>query len=205
MVWPTASSRIRARARSIPRVCSARKVRKIRRCLSPTQVKTVQALYSPTKTSSGETVAYGLTRGGEAGWARFISTGAAPTREDWLTGAPGAGLGGLRPLVFGDPNFDLASFNPDRDYRTVRNSAFAADYEAKNPDISPFVNGGGKLLLWHGMDDPGPNVLATIEYYEQVKATTTPKLSARAGTLDSKRALLRVARCLSLPRRPGRG
>jgi feruloyl esterase len=154
-------------------------------CLSPAQVKAVHALYSATKTASGETVSYGLTRGSEAGWARFVSATAPPTREDFLTGAPGAGLGGLRPLVFGDANFDLPNFNPDRDYRTVRNSAFAAGYEAKNPDISPFVNRGGKLLLWHGMDDPGPSVLATIEYYEQMKAATTPKLSATAGSLDS--------------------
>ena len=70
---------------------------------------------------------------------------------------------------------DLLAFNPDRDYETVRNSAFAAEYEAKDPDISAFVNNGGKLLLWHGMDDPGPNVVATIEYYEKMKATTGKK------------------------------
>ncbi len=117
---------------------------------------------------------------------------ATPTREDFLTGAPGAGLGGLRPLVFGDPNFDLPNFKPDRDYRTVRNSKFAADYEAKNPDISPFVNHGGKLLMWHGMDDPGPSVLATIEYYEQMKAATSSKLS---GGPRQPRFEVRVSSC----------
>jgi feruloyl esterase len=154
-------------------------------CLTPAQVSTVRALYAGTKTSSGETVAYGLTRGSEAGWSRFIATSAPANRENFLTGPAGAGLGGLRAQVFGDPNFDLAAFNPDRDYKTVRNSRFAAEYEAKNPDISAFVNGGGKLLLWHGMDDPGPNVLATIEYYEQMKATTGPK----AKNLDSSARL----------------
>jgi feruloyl esterase len=58
----------------------------------------------------------------------------------------------------------------------VRTSAFAADYEAKNPDISAFVNAGGKLLLWHGMLDPGPSPLATIEYFNQVKKVTGPKV-----------------------------
>jgi feruloyl esterase len=150
-------------------------------CLSPAQLKAVRAMYAGTKTSSGETVAYGLTRGSEASWSRFISTSALATRDNFLNGPAGAGLGGLRAQVFGDPNFDLVAFNPDRDYKTVRNSRFAADYEAKNPDISAFVNGGGKLLLWHGMDDPGPNVLATLEYYEQMKAATGPK----AKNLDS--------------------
>jgi feruloyl esterase len=145
-------------------------------CLSASQLKAVRALYAGKKTSAGETVSYGLTRGSEAGWARFISTSAQADRANFLTGAAGAGLGGLRAQIFGDPNFDLPAFNPDRDYRTVRNSRFAAEYEAKDPDISPFVNAGGKLLLWHGVDDPGPSMLATIEYYEQMKATTASKV-----------------------------
>jgi feruloyl esterase len=60
----------------------------------------------------------------------------------------------------------------------VRDSAFAAGYEAKDPDISPFINAGGKLLLWHGMLDPGPSALATIEYFDQVKKATGPKVKA---------------------------
>jgi hypothetical protein len=144
-------------------------------CLSDAQIKAVRALYAGTKTSSGETVSYGLTRGSEASWGLYISASSVASPEKFLTGAAGAGLGGLRKQVFGDPNFDLLAFNPDRDYKTVRNSAFAAEYEAKDPDISAFVNNGGKLLLWHGMDDPGPNVVATIEYYEKMKSTTGKK------------------------------
>jgi len=147
-------------------------------CLSPGQVKAVQKLYAGVKTSGGESVAYPLTRGSELSWSRFLSTAAPTTRENFLTGPAGAGLGGLRPLVFGDANFDLAAFNPERDFRTLRSSAFAAGYEAKDPDISPFLNGGGKLLLWHGMDDPGPSVQQTIEYYQQLVQTTGPKVKA---------------------------
>ncbi len=145
-------------------------------CLSASQLRAVRALYAGKKTAAGETVSYGLTRGSEAGWARFISTSAQADRANFLTGAAGAGLGGLRAQIFGDPNFDLPAFNPDRDYRTVRDSRFAAEYEAKDPDISPFVNAGGKLLLWHGVDDPGPSMLATVEYYEQMKAVTAAKV-----------------------------
>ena len=31
---------------------------------------------------------------------------------------------------------------------------------------------GGKLILWHGFDDPGPSPLATIEYYQKVQKAT---------------------------------
>jgi feruloyl esterase len=145
-------------------------------CLTAAQVQAVRDVYAGVKNSSGETVAYPLTRGSELGWVRYISTGGPPTWEQWLTGAAGAGLGGLRALVFNDPGFDLAKFDPDRDYRTVRHSAFANEYEAKDADLSAFIQSGGKLLLWHGFDDFGPSALGTIEYYEQVQRTTGPKV-----------------------------
>jgi feruloyl esterase len=147
-------------------------------CLSANQVKAVRDLYAGRKIASGETVAYGLTRGGEAGWAQYISTAKTPDTASFLTGGSGQGLGGLRAQLFGNPEFDLQAFNPDKDYVTLRDSRFAAEYEAKDPDISPFINAGGKLLMWHGMDDGGPNVVATIEYYEQMKATTNAKVKA---------------------------
>jgi tannase/feruloyl esterase len=147
-------------------------------CLSPKQVKALRTVYAGVKNSAGETVAYPLPRGSEASWTAFISAAKSPTAKDYNMGAAGAGLGGLRALLFHDPNFNLQKFNIDKDYRAVRDSAFAADYEAKNPDISSFVNAGGKLLLWHGMLDPGPSALATVEYFDQVKKATGPKVKS---------------------------
>jgi feruloyl esterase len=46
----------------------------------------------------------------------------------------------------------------------------AAEVHQQNPSIAPFVASGGKLLLWHGFNDPGPSPLSTIEYYEAVVA-----------------------------------
>jgi feruloyl esterase len=156
--------------------CGAGGERGDENCLTPKQVRTLRTVYSGVKNAAGETVAYPLARGSEGSWTRFISANKSPTDEDFNTGAPGAGLGGLRALLFNDPNFNLRSFNIDKDYRRVRDSAFAAGYEAKNPDISAFVNAGGKLLLWHGMLDPGPSPLATIEYFDRVKKVTGPKV-----------------------------
>jgi hypothetical protein len=147
-------------------------------CLAPKQVRALRTVYTGVKNAAGETVAYPLYRGSEGSWARFISVLKTPTDEDYNTGAAGAGLGGLRPLVLNDANFRLAAFDPNRNYRTIRDSAFAAGYEAKNPDISEFVNAGGKLLLWHGFLDPGPSAQATIEYFDQVKQVTGPKVKS---------------------------
>jgi feruloyl esterase len=147
-------------------------------CLSPVQVKAVRDLYEGHKTPKGVRSAYGLSRGGEAAWAIYISATKKPDDQSFLAGSSGQGLGGLRAQLFGDPNFVLQKFDFDKDYATLKASAFAAEYEAKDPDISPFVNNGGKLLMWHGMDDPGPSALATVDYYGQMKSTTAPKVKA---------------------------
>src|SRR5690606_37315333 len=39
-----------------------------------------------------------------------------------------------------------------------------------NPDITPFKERGGKLVLWHGWADPALPPLATIDYYEEMLA-----------------------------------
>jgi feruloyl esterase len=151
-------------------------------CLSDSQVKAVRAVYDGVKTSAGYIAAYPLSRGSEAGWSRFVAVapdaGAKPG-----SGAPGAGLANLRAALLGDPDFDLAAFNVDRDFATVRASAFARSYEASDPDIAAFVRGGGKLILWHGFDDPGPSPLATIDYFEGVQRTTGPKVKALAANV----------------------
>jgi feruloyl esterase len=125
-------------------------------------------------------------RGSEAGWSRFVMTspsaeGAAPT-----LGSTAGGLAPLRALLLGDASFDLAHFDPDADQGRLRASEFAKAYEASNPDLSAFTRHGGKLLLWHGMDDPGPSPWATVEYYEEARRTARD----RAQFEDSVRLYL---------------
>jgi feruloyl esterase len=86
----------------------------------------------------------------------------------------GGGAAGGNPLnayIYGDANYDEASFNPVTDTAKVRSSAFAKEYESDDPDIRPFLSRGGKLILWHGLSDPGPSPFATAYYYDQVKKT----------------------------------
>ncbi|MGH9497438.1 MAG: tannase/feruloyl esterase family alpha/beta hydrolase, partial [Candidatus Sulfotelmatobacter sp.] len=42
---------------------------------------------------------------------------------------------------------------------------------ATNPDISAFLARGGKLILYHGWNDPGISPLNTVNYYEEVVKT----------------------------------
>jgi len=144
-------------------------------CLTPAQVTAVRAMYSGVKAPDGEFASYPLSRGSERGWSRFIPTGKPADGTALATTAAGAGLGGLVPRLFGVPTFDLTTFSAERDFATVRSSAFAQEYEAKDPNIAPFFTHGGKLILWHGFDDPGPSPLATLDYYKKVEKATGPK------------------------------
>ena len=144
-------------------------------CLTTEQVAAVRKAYAEVRTRDGAVAVFPLGRGSEAAWAGFTNIANA-------AGPPARNLG-LRAVMFGNPDFAFASFDPARHVPEVRARDFAKEYEAASPDISAFVNRGGKLLLWHGVDDPGPSYLGTIEYYEDVKRTTGAKVGA--GRLDS--------------------
>ena len=133
-------------------------------CLAAPQVAALQSLYDGIKSPDGQWAMWPVSRGGETGWSFFIGTSGKPD----TTG--GGGLLGLKPAIFPDREVDWAHFSPATDVPQVRNSAFAKMYEAKDPNLSRFFARGGKLLLWHGFNDPGPSPLSTIEYLDAVNA-----------------------------------
>jgi feruloyl esterase len=149
-------------------------------CLTAAQVAAVRSIYSGVKTADGRTASYPLSRGSEASWSRFVVVAPVAGAQAGK-GDAGNGLGGLRARLFGNADYDLNAFEAERDLHRVRGGEFAGLYEAKNPNIAPFIARGGKLLLWHGFDDPGPSPLATIEYYDDVRQMT----GSQANALDA--------------------
>lgn len=142
-------------------------------CLSAEQVAAVRSVYEGQRDSAGAYASYPVERGSEAGW-----TGFAAAEIDWSVNS--GGLQALRGPVLGDPEFDMSGFTPD-DVATVRGSEMAAMYEAADPDIAAFVENGGRLILWHGTNDPGPSMRATIEYYEAADAADSTRLFLAPG------------------------
>jgi feruloyl esterase len=135
-------------------------------CLSPAQVETVRKAYSGVKMTDGRYAAMPLMRGGESDWvARMIGTPQQPRGVNALLGAPF-----MAYIAVGDPRYDFMSFEPNRDWNVLDGGIAAAEVHQQNPNIAPFVQGGGKLLLWHGFNDPGPSPLSTIAYYESALA-----------------------------------
>ena len=134
-------------------------------CLTPPQVETVRRVYTGVKTTDGKYAAMPLMRGGETDWVnRMIGTREQPLGLNALLGGPF-----MTFVVKNDPSYDIMTFDPERDMVAL-SSGLAAEVHQQNPDISKFIARGGKLLLWHGFNDPGPSPLSTIEYMEAVKA-----------------------------------
>lgn len=69
-------------------------------------------------------------------------------------------------LVFQDPTWDYSKFDfTDFDKHT----RYASSYlDATSTDYSAFKNRGGKMILFHGWNDPAISAYATIDHYEQV-------------------------------------
>ena len=145
-------------------------------CLTVEQAGALRRAYANTRGSDGKVVVYGLSRGGEPGWSTFVATGQRPASA---TGARPAGGNPLNAYIYGDANFDETKFDPVTDTAKVRSSAFAKEYESDDPDIRPFLARGGKLILWHGLSDPGPSPYATIAYYDAVKKTAGTNAAVR--------------------------
>jgi feruloyl esterase len=146
-------------------------------CLSADQAGALRRAYADVRGSDGKVVVYGLARGGEPGWGVFVATKPRPAPTGAAT--PAAGGNPLNAWIYGDANYDEAKFNPVTDTAKVRSSAFAKEYESDDPDIRPFLSKGGKLILWHGLSDPGPSPFATAFYYDQVKKTAGASSNVR--------------------------
>lgn len=136
-------------------------------CLSEQQAAALAAIYDGPRTSDGMMLARGFPPGaetGQGGWA------------PWLTGTTsGQSLqaafvqGALAHMVFQRPDYDLRTFDFQRDAAVVE-ARLGPVLNATDPDLSAFHNRGGKLILFHGWNDPALSAYETIDYYQAVRA-----------------------------------
>ena len=129
-------------------------------CLTPRQVETARSIYAGVvDTRTGETIFPGPTPASEPAWFAYTPSAFPIGANYW------------RDHVFGDPNWDLATLDFTADVARAR-SMDTADVTTTDPDLKDFVARGGKLLLWHGWTDGLISAQNSIDYYQDVLATT---------------------------------
>ena len=126
-------------------------------CLTAAQVEAVRKIYAgPRNPRTDEQLYPGLEAGSEFGWTTLIA-------------GPETFLGGdfFKYMVFEDPSWDFRTLDFDRDI-AFADSKMSSIIDSTNPDLSAFQSRSGKLLMYHGWDDPLVNPRNSIDYYQSV-------------------------------------
>jgi len=129
-------------------------------CLTQPQVDSLKKFYA------GTSLFPGYTPGDEAGAWR-----------EWVLGhGPGAASGAqytqsyFRYMVTGDPKWNILTADVAQSLQQAVKQT-ATDLDATNPDLSRFKARGGKLIMYHGWNDPAISPWNSIAYYQSVQKT----------------------------------
>ena len=125
-------------------------------CLTAAQVEAVKQIYNGVKNPrTGQEIFPPLTRGSEGAWPAVTSFPFTISTEFF------------KYLVFADPNWDWRTFDFDADVAKT-DAKLASLVNAVDPNLKAFQSRGGKIIVWHGWDDPSVSPLSSVNYYRSV-------------------------------------
>ena len=134
-------------------------------CLTAPQVTALKKLYEGPRDARGREIFPGYVPGaeeGEGGWGPWI-TGPAPGKS--LLFAFGTGY--FTNVVYEKAGWDYRNANLDEALKAAEEKT-AEKLDANDANLAAFKARGGKLVLYHGWNDPAISALNTIHYYESV-------------------------------------
>jgi tannase/feruloyl esterase/VCBS repeat protein len=141
-------------------------------CLTSAQMIAVERIYDGPSNADGQ-IYPGIPPGSEAGvggWDIWAADGRALLNswfgEDGPNGQYLMAETTSRYVYFGDPNYDFQNFNFETDLSVADEAALI--FNATDPDLRPFEQRGGKLLMFHGWADPTITATRSVQYYEEV-------------------------------------
>jgi feruloyl esterase len=134
-------------------------------CLTAPQVTALQKLYQGPHDSSGREIFPGYLPGaeeGDGGWGPWI-TGPAPGKS--LLFAFGTGY--FANMVYERADWDYRTANIEQALSAAE-AKTAPKLDATDANLTAFKARGGRLILYHGWNDPAISALSTIGYYDSV-------------------------------------
>ena len=149
-------------------------------CLTSPQVAALRKIYGgPKNPRTGAQIFPGYSPGaeGEQGtWAAWIIPGTNPNPAQF--GFANTYYG---QAVYEDPKWDFRTLNFDEDV-AYGDEKVGSVLNSTSPDLRAFRDRGGKLLQYHGWGDPAIPPLASIQYYDRVKAFMTKVPDERSSS-----------------------
>ncbi|WP_298396422.1 tannase/feruloyl esterase family alpha/beta hydrolase [Sphingobium sp.] len=136
-------------------------------CLTAQQVGTVRKIYSGPTDAAGKSLYPGLARGSELNWERFLMGPAdRPATGAWIYANM---LGYMGNVLYGQTDIDFRALDPasvwSHSRRDLGRTVDAVDY-----DLTKFAARGGKMIHFHGWNDPIVRPAASPLYFDRVAA-----------------------------------
>ncbi len=139
-------------------------------CFTIAQIKAIQTVYDGIACDQGK-IYPGFPPGGEnepAGWLPWIT---GPNQGSMDLGFPslqfGFGTEVFKYLIFQDPDWDYSTYDFSDFFEET---SYASAYlDATSTDYSQFKKRDGKMIIYHGWNDPALSAYATIEHYQALK------------------------------------
>ena len=136
-------------------------------CLTAAQAAALKKIYAGPHDAQGREVFPGFLPGaenGQAGWGLWI-LGPAPAKS--LMAA--FGIGYFSNMVYEKSGWDYKTFTLEAGLKFAEEKTASA-LNATDAGLKPFKARGGKLILYHGWDDPAIPAINTVNYYQSVIA-----------------------------------
>jgi len=137
------------------------------KCLTAPQTAALKKIYAGPHDAQGHEVFPGFLPGGEdgpGGWGLWI-VGPAPAKSLMAF----FGIGYFADMVYETQDWDYKTFRLEAGLKLAEEHTASA-LNATDADLKPFEARGGKLILYHGWNDPAISALNTVNYYQSVIA-----------------------------------